>query len=425
MYILLGFLAAILLFLVWRIRQPGDLRLNRAYVAKYVKDNQGKGPTRIQLDKLPVDMAADQPEERVFYHIEALFSDGVERELTAQIFYPLEAWQHEQDKKKKQATENADPTPSASDMQSSAVSEHWRQDPYKDFSSQEKAVEQKLAQLEAELKSLDVLSKAGVLFPRLINHDKRRHITLTEAVGKHRLDDVLQQEAAANRTEILRTIMEDIAHFHEKGKMWQHGLRPGIEHSEQLISDQISKSLAAWEIAGVNLSFDEVKDILESADSLYETTDCPRGVRLVDSSPRAFFWNGKRAQRVDWVGVRWDVSLFDVVELLCDPAVRLSPHEEMSLIEAYLNKRSLPPEEKQQLKKQALRLMIYFRLVLLGYLLTYVSKQSTTKKAGNLRYWTSEAVPHLVHNLRTHMDSDEEFETLATLLKDKLQRIKG
>ena len=123
----MGFLYLFVVLLVvsliaWRVISPGDVRLNRVYLRRYIKDSKGNGPKRLSVKRIPAVIPAGQPEERVCYHIEALFADGSQQQLTAQVFYPLEAMQMERDKQQKPlVTDDLNPTSQLSGDRKSVV----------------------------------------------------------------------------------------------------------------------------------------------------------------------------------------------------------------------------------------------------------------------------------------------------------------
>jgi hypothetical protein len=91
-----------------RLRHPGDLRLNRAFVGHYVQDSRGKGPSRLRIERLGANQTTDDAvQERVFYRLQATFADGTERPLLAQIFYPLESLQQERERGARPGTDRA------------------------------------------------------------------------------------------------------------------------------------------------------------------------------------------------------------------------------------------------------------------------------------------------------------------------------
>lgn len=95
------FIVLVVLFIVWRVLAPGDVRLNRVYLRRHLKDSKGNGPKGLTVKRIPLVVPAGQPEEKVCYHVDATFADGSRQQLTAQVFYPLEALQLERDKQQK------------------------------------------------------------------------------------------------------------------------------------------------------------------------------------------------------------------------------------------------------------------------------------------------------------------------------------
>lgn len=422
MAILYALLLLFIIVLIWRINHPGDLRLNRAFIGRYVKDLKGRGPQRIQISRLPVNQPADQPEERVFYNVDAEFADGSKKSVLAQIIYPLEALQSQR-KSHPGVDDMMESMSSGSAMQRGDYAERLKEDPFKDMVQEEKLLVAKTVQVNSEVGGLKRLNSIGVLFPRFIAHDEKRWITLTEGVGTRRLDDQLQQLDQAGRRELLQAVVGDLAIFHNSSKGLIGCFPPGAGHTEKKIRDALQDSLANWELCGAPVSTTDFLEILDAARPLLETTQVETGLRLVDSSPRAFFLQGEKAERISWDGVREDVSAFDIIELVCDPAVGLSANDELQLFRYYLERRDLADDEKAELGRDLLRLAIYFRLVLLGYLARY--RSAKLGRQGGIKHWGTDALSVVVRNLRAEMAEDPELADLRIRLEPCFSVMEG
>jgi aminoglycoside/choline kinase family phosphotransferase len=365
----------------------------------------------------------DQPEERVYYNIEAQFSDGSKKLVLAQIVYPLEALQRERERKSRPGADPSmmEPMSNPMSMQGGDYAERLKEDPFKDLTKEEQVVAAKTAAINQEVENLRKLNRLGVIFPRLIGHDPKKLITLTEGVGTRRLDDELHGIDQVGRRELLAKVVEDLAVFHDKGKDLASTFPPGAGHTEKKIREGLQNSLANWELIGAPITQEQFLEVLDAARPLLETTQAETGLRLVDSSPRGFYMHGNKPGRIAWEGVREDVSAFDVIELVCDPAVALSVDDELSLFNLYLQKRELDEAEKDALARDMLRLAIYYRLVLLGYLAQY--RAAKMDKQGGIKYWGSEALPTTVRNLRAEMEREPEMTRLLELLRPSLENM--
>lgn len=421
MAMLYAVLLVFIVLLIWRINHPGDLRLNKSFVGRYVKDLRGQGPTQLQVSRLAIGPAgADQAEERVYYSMVAGFADGSKRPLLAQIVYPLEALQREREQKSRPGADEMmiDPSSSPMAMQRGDYMERMKEDPFKDLTKEEQVLAAKTAQIAAELEGLRRLNQIGVFFPRLIAHDAKKLITLTEGVGTSRLDDLLQQSDRSGRLALLQPVLADLATFHGRGQDSVGFFPPGAGHHEKKIRDELQNSLSAWEKVGAPVSREEFFEIIDAAEPLFRTTEAEVGLRLVDSSPRAFFMQGKTACRISWDGVRSDVSAFDPIELICDPATGLTAEDELSLFQHYLRHRDLDECESREYGQQMLRLAVYYRLVLLGYLCQY--RAAKLDRQGGIKYWGREAISRAAGTVMEEMAADPELAKLLELLRPAL-----
>lgn len=425
MTILYVVLLLFIVALIWRINHPGDLRLTRTFIGRHVKDLKGRGPQRIQISRMAVNQPADQPEERVFYNVDAEFADGSKKSILAQIVYPLESLQREQTQKSRPGVDTMmEPMSSPMALQQGGdYTERLKEDPFKDLAKEEKLLAVKTAQLNSEIGGLRHLNRINVLFPRLIVHDEKRLITLTEGVGTKRLDDQLQQLDRDGRMELLQRVIDELAVFHNSSEGLTGLFPPGAGHTEKKIRDGLQDSLSNWDLCGTAVSTTDFLEILEAGRPLMETTQVETGLRLVDSSPRSFFLQGEKAWRISWDGVRQDVSAFDVIELVCDPAVGLSAQDELQLFQYYLERRELAEDEKAELSRDFLRLAVYFRLVLTGFLVRY--RAAKLDRQGGIKYWGPEALAGAVRNLRAEMAEDPALAALLARLEPTFNVMEG
>lgn len=414
--------AAVTAVVVWRISHPGDMRINRTLIGRYVKDSQGRGPTSIRMTKLLVDLKPGQPEERAFFDVVAEYKGG-KRDLLVQVFYPLEALQQKRDQEKKDNAQTFDPMAGGTTMGDSLA--YLKEDRFKDLAKEEKVTEQKRAMISSEIDLLKTVGQFGVLFPKLIAHDSKRFITLTEGVGNQRLDELLHTDAS--KVNVLTSVLTDIARFHDRGMPIRYSLEPGVGHSEQQIKQGITSSFSAWGAVGVKFEQTEALEVMDALQPIIATSLIEPGPRLEDASPRSFFMHDGVARRVNWGGVRLDISAFDVVELVCDPAVGLSAEQELELFRHYAQSRELSETERATLYTELVRLAVYFRLVLLGFLITYVQgireAKTDRKKPAGIKYWDAKAVPQAIENVLAQMRSDQQLVKLANLLDGKLKAI--
>lgn len=421
MTILYAVLLLFIIILIWRINHPGDLRLNKRFIGRYVQDLQGRGPTQVRVNRLRVGSAApNQAEDRVHFNLEVGFADGSKRSLLAQIVYPLEQLLQERASQSRPGADEMMPdTMGTPTSNQGDYLEKLREDPFKDLTKEEQVTAERAKQLAAEVEGLKRLNGLGVLFPRFIAHDAKQMITLTDGIGTKRLDGLLQQRDVAGRAELLRSIVSDLATFHQRGKTVAGYFMPGPGHSDRKIKTEMQNSLSAWDKVGATISKEDFVQVLDLAEPLLKTSEVQPGLRLVDSSPRAYFLQGGKAGRATWDGVRTDVSAFDVVELVCDPAVGLNASEEIGLFEHYLQCLEVPEDEQAEQGQLMIRLAVYFRLVLLGYLAHYWAAKPEQRGVG-IKYWKPNAIAAASRNLMEMMSADPELAGLLEKLREPL-----
>lgn len=421
LYVILVF---VIILLAWRINHPGDLRLNRRYLARYLKDTQGRGPVRLQITKLPVDRPAGAPEERAYYDIKAEFADASKRSVLAQIVYPLEELHKEREQRNLPGSEDGNMMQGLTEMQSgSDVSAKLKEDPFKDLAAEEKATAAKVAMVNMEIDHLRMVSINCTLFPRLIAHDEQRLITITEPVGKQRLDDVWQQLDTAARQGLLAQLLQDIAVLHSHSADLAAILLPGPSHSERAMREALYSSLEN----GLEMPTASIQQAQSAAGPLYATAQLEKGARLANASPRGFFMKDGRARSINWAGLRRDVSALDVIELVCDPALGLSADQEVDCFSAYLDKLPDNPDaDKEKLTLVDLRrLAIYFQLVLLGHLALFQRgpNAASSKSPLDIKHWPATSLSQVASKLLVHLQADDELRTLFSLLAPVLQSL--
>jgi aminoglycoside/choline kinase family phosphotransferase len=425
-------LVGVLVVVLFAVRAalPSDFRINKVYLRKYLKDNDGQGPKSVVTRKLEMVLQPDTPEERVYYHVQARFSNGDTREALIQVFYPLEVFHQEKEKRDKaRHTEEMNPnamTSMGSPMSSSDM-EKYREDPFKDLSEEERVKAAKEKEIFAEVKQLKLLSVRPTVFPELIAFDPAKHITITEPIGSKRLDDLLNGLPVSEKEELLMGLVRDLAQFHDQGEKIALQLLPGSKHDEVLIQSQLMSSFDTWPQLGVPFTNYEREELSKAIEPLYKGVEEHMGPKVGDCSPRSFFVNAGRAKSPEWGKARKDISAIDIVELICDPVVGLPAEAEERLIAQYVDSRSLSSSEKEQLKLVTSRLAVYYRLALLSYLGQYFkalqSMGEQKRKSFQVKYWSLDALPRAIENLLFYLESDEELQDLYVLLKDKFPRL--
>ena len=408
--------------LAWRINNPGDLRLNRRYLARYLKDAQGNGPVKVSTRKLVVDRPSGAPEERSFYNIEAEFVDTSRRSIMAQVVYPLEELHREREKKNLPGAQETDMMQGLTNMQgSSDVGARLKEDPFKDLAVEEKVTAAKVAMVKAEVDQLRLLSTRCELFPRLIAHDEQRLITITDSVGKQRLDDVWQELDAVAKQSLLEQLVQDLAVFHSRSEDLIALVPSGPGYSEKSVREALRASLDT----GLELEPIRTEDVLAAAGPLYATAQLEQGLRLVNGSPRGFYVNGKRAKRLDWAGLRRDLPAFDVIELVCDPALGLSAEQEEHYFRVYLDKlqQLTEPDTTIPTVHDLRCLAIYYQIVLVGHLAHFkrIAKAASSKSPLDVKHWPTNSLQQVADKLLVHLQADGELKELSDQLVPVLQ----
>ncbi len=424
MILLYVILVVTIILLAWRINHPGDLRLNRRYLARYLKDALGRGPVRLQTTKLPVDRPTGAPEERAYYDIEAEFADESKRSVSVQIVYPLEELHQEREQRNLPSNGEASMMPGLTEMQSSFdVGARLKEDPFKDLATEEKVTAAKAAMVNREVDQLRTASVNGVVFPRLIAHDEQRLITITESVGKQRFDDVWQELDDAARRSMLLQLLQDIAVFHGRSADLAAILPPGPSHNERAMRESLYASLDN----GLQLATASIQQALSAAGPLYATAQLEKGVRLANASPRGYFVRDGRARSFNWADLRRDVSALDVIELVCDPALGLSVEQEVESFTAYLDKlrENTDVDAETPTLVDLRRLAIYFQLVLVGHLALFQRGPNAvnSKSPLDIKHWPATSLSRVANKLLAHLQADDELRALLDLLAPVLRSL--
>ncbi|HHW98216.1 MAG TPA: hypothetical protein GX738_01145 [Firmicutes bacterium] len=412
-----------IVLLAWRINHPGDLRLNRRYLARFLKDSEGRGPVRILTRRLPVDKPVGAPEERVYYHLDTEFADSSKRSVLVQIVYPLEELHEERERRNRPGNEDANLMQGmSSPLQSSSdVGVKLQEDPFKDLAQEEKVKAAKVALVNREIDHLRMLSIYCKVFPRLISHDEQRLITVTEAVGAERLDDIWQEADGLSRKNLLTQLVQDLAVLHSRGKDLASLLPPGPSLNEPSMRETLSGAL----VNGLQVAYATVQQVQREASPLYGVAQLDKGIRLANASPRGFFILDGQGRSCHWAGLRRDVSALDVVELICDPALGLAAEEEVELLATYLDRLEQDGDSESELPTltQLRRLVIYFQLVLIGHLALFQREGRATSSNNPLgiKHWPATSLAHVAGKVLIHLQADEELATLRDLLVPVLQ----
>jgi len=470
--------AASVAFVVWRMRAPADLRLNRRYLGRYLKDSDGRGPSQVKLTRVPAWLPAAELDELVYYHVQAQFADGSQQEATVQVLYPLESLQREREQKQKPSmAEDFNPlqNPAGLGGQRTPADEanKFKEDPLSELSEERRLIEQKTAQFDREVAELRRINSQSDLFPHLIAYDRAKHIAVLGSVGVRRLDMGMNEGKREECKQLLPSFLARLAAFHALGDELALNLPDKGAHSEQIIRGQITEALRALSLGGVLATTPPLAEVIAATSPIWTAGAAYLGPRLPDASPRGLFVHGGQARPLNYGRLRRDITLLDVIELLCDPAMPLSPEEELSLIKHYLAAR-FPGAALQDVARQdagdgmcqdtmdavgqdtmdavgqdtmdavgqdtmaamrqdavdavrqdavlleTLRLAIYYRLVLAKHLAEYFSvlKRSPHEKHASLSipYWTDEAESRNFAALRFYLSQDSNLTSLLQAL---------
>jgi hypothetical protein len=426
----LGLLSLAVILLLIRMTLPGDLRINKKYIGQFIKDSAGNGPKKISTKKMEILIPPGLPEERVYYNLLTEFADGSKQDFLVHIFYPLEVFHAEKEKNSRASQQEEANMSSMSDMSTPTMSsdvERFREDPFKDLSEEEKTKAAKEAELAAEIRQLGFLTLEKSVYPEIINFDTKRSIVVTEPVGSQRLDQVLLSMNPEQREELLRGVVKDLAAFHGQGEVLAGLLMPGVAHNDAMILQHILSSCEIWGAMGVGFTPAETESMLDALQPLYEDTLGLLGPKMGEASPRSFFVREGVARSLEWGRARRDISGLDLAELLCDPIVQLDVQAEKRLLAQYVEARGFAPAEAANQLLRMNRLTIYYRFVLLGYLITFRQASSTMpaerRRAFEKQMWPKDALEKAIASLRTYLAEDDGLAPLKSLVDEKLERL--
>lgn len=426
----LGLLSLVAVLFVVRLSLPGDLRINKKYIGQFIKDAAGNGPTRISARKLDILIPPGLPEERVYYSLEAAFADGSKREATVHVFYPLEVFHAEKEKNARASQQEEANMSSMSDMSTPTMSsdvERFREDPFKDLSEEERTKAAKEQELAAEIRQLGFLTLDRSVYPEIISFDQKRSIVITEPVGLERMDKLLLSQTPEQKEELLGGLVKDLAALHSQGEVLAGLLMSGVAHSDAMILRQIMTSCELWSTLGVGFTPTETQSMLDALRPLYEGAVTSLGPKMGEASPRSFFVRDGVARSVEWGRARRDLSGLDLAELICDPVVQLSPDAEKRLLKSYVQASGFEDATADAELLKLSRLLIYFRFVLIGYLITFRHALGTMsaerRRAFERQMWPKDSLRQAVASLRRYLEDDSELAELRLIVDEKLERL--
>lgn len=404
--------AASVAFVVWRMRAPADLRLNRRYLGRYLKDSAGRGPSKIQLTRVPAWLPPAELDEQAYYHVRAQFADGSQQEATAQILYPLESLQREREQKQKPTmAEDFSPMhPAGLGGQGTPTAEadKFKEDPLSELTEERKLIEQKTVEFDRAIEHLRRINSQSELFPRLIAYDRAKHIAVFGSVGMRRLDLEIHEGKHEEWKRLLPSFLASLAAFHARGDELALSLPDKGAHSEQVIRSQITEALQELSAIGVLATTAPLAELIAATSPIWTAGADYLGPRLRDASPRGLFVGDGVVRPLNYGGLRRDITLLDVIELLCDPAMPLSPEEELHLIEHYITARFPGQDERRHAVLQdMIHLAVYYRLVLAKHL---------AQHALSIPYWTAEAASRNFAALRFYLSQDSDLTRLLQAL---------
>jgi len=417
--------AAAAALIIWRMLLPADLRLNRRYLARFLRDSAGKGPSKLRLAKIPLWLSGADNEEFVCYHVEAEFHDGSRQQATVQILYPLESLQREREQQQKphmaedfNAMQNPTRLGGPSTPQDDAA--RFKEDPLRELTAERKLIAQKTEQFDREIEQLRLLQSCGDFFPRLIAYDRTRHIAVLTAVGSKRLDTTLHACPRDSRLPLLQDALVRLAVFHASCGNLALSLPDPSSHAAPAIRSQIAGTLAFLVSAGEMPKDGELTPLLDATAPIWSAGANYTGVRLADASPRALYVHNGTVSPLNYGQLKLGITLLDVVELLCDPAVPLTPEEEIALFKHYLRARFPAEDADKRAFLELLRLGVYYRLTLARHLAEYAAllERAPRDRRGSVAmpYWDDKVRERNLAALRFYLAQDTELATLSQAL---------
>ena len=421
-------------FFAWRYFSPADMRLNKRFLARYLKDTVGRGPSKLEITRLDVVRQPERAEEKVYFAVSAIFPDGTEECALAQVFYPLEALLAERQKRHKASEGDNSSTLQMSggidyDQSVPEQARRLKDDPLPDLREEAKVLAQKNARQAAEIRQLQAINNHTALFPRFVAYDTKENITVLGGAGNLRLDKMLLGMDEADKEGLLRKLLDSLAEFHAPVDKLTPELFSAARLNPALMHEQITASFAGLMAAGLPLAESELLLLAVAAQPICLVGELPAGPKLAEASPRAFFVSsagGHKCSPVDFGGVRQDISLLDVVELLCDPSTGLSPSRERALMKEYLAARGNFSADFDPLRQEQVlwQLAVYYRLLLLGYL----CGQFLGKRRGyhdkvaplSIPNWKKEAIRPCIEALDSYLTEMPELAGFKRILSPKL-----
>ena len=434
MEVIYGLLVLGLAFFAWRYFSPADMRLNKRFLARYLKDTVGRGPSKLEITRLDVIRQPEQAEEKVYFAVAAIFSDGTEERALAQVFYPLEALLAERQKRHKASEGDNSSTLQMSggvdyDQSVPEQARRLKDDPLPDLREEAKVLAQKSARQAAEIRQLQAINNHTTLFPRFVAYDTKEKIAVLGGAGTMRLDKMLLDRDEVGKEGLLMTLLVSLAEFHAPTEKLTPELFSAARLNPALMREQIAASFAGLMAAGLPLADSELLSLAVAAQTICLVGELPAGPKLAEASPRAFFVStvgDYKCSPVDFGGVRQDISLLDVVELLCDPVTSLSPTKERTLMKEYLAARGNFSADFDPLRHEQVlwRLAVYYRLLLLGYLCgQFLGKRKgghDTAVRLSVPHWKKEAISPCIAALDNYLAAMPELAELKRILSPKM-----
>ncbi|MBT9176747.1 MAG: hypothetical protein DDT20_01069 [Firmicutes bacterium] len=423
MFYLYVLAAAAVALVVWRMRAPADLRINRRYLARFMTDSTGRGPRKVELVRIPVWLKPSELEEHAYFHVEADFTDGSTQQVTVQILYPLESLQREREQQQKPLMAedfNVMQNPARLGGHSQDDAAKFKEDPLRELTAERKLIEQKTAQFDREVEQLRCLNSCGNLFPRLIAYDRAQHIAILTPVGGKRLDTALHESPPDARLQLLQDVLVRLAVFHASSGSLPLDLPSKGNHTEQVIRAQLANALPSLVSASVLAEQADVSELLVATAPIWSAGANFSGIRLADPSPRALYVYNGVVRPLNYGQLRRDITLLDAIELLCDPAVPLTPEEEFDLFKHYLSARFPAEDDQSAVLVELLRLAVYYRLVLAQHLAEYfaVLERSHDKRGSlSIPYWNNDARRRNLAALHFYLAHDSDLVRLKQALQ--------
>ncbi len=365
-----------------RVLSPVDYNINKVYMRRVLRASRqlrdDESLRSLKVSRIDVVASPEENLERVFHRLSLITNRGRQLYYVTQSFYPLAILFEEREKKKKsmattQIEAQSNPYNLAGETSAGIeVPEQAKDDPIKAEAEEAEVKTKKIARLQAEIAQLRLLNKYTNLFPQLLNFDEKRLLTVVTDVGADRLDTLLAQATLEEKQRILHQVVGQLASSHAGSATFARGLLPGIQYNEPMLQKLLEMGISLWTAAGLLVTEADMKELIENLQPLIKTLqESERGLKLGEATPRNFYWNGESAAMLDWGRARWDLTCFDLAELLSDPAADLPRSVEQTLVHVYLEKRQWDPRRLQHIDYA----LIIYRIVLSGYMCQYISRR--------------------------------------------------